>query len=302
MNTPKDAVSTALSFKGVSNGAEFTGHYNDRNGTGLPLDCSWCATFVSDIMRISGVPYDSVLDYKGCVTGVEWFVAQGRFRSRQSGYIPKPGDIIFYEWNPQNDNTEYDDGADHTGIVEYVENGRVNTIEGNSGSNHMVDCWYYPLDYACIEGYGVPLYNAGDVPTPSATDVVYQSNNGARWLPEVKNLNDYAGNLGEPISGIYVQVPGGDIYCRVHVLAGNRWLPEVKNLEDYAGNLGEAIDAVQIRVPEGTVRYRVHNIGRSDTDWCGWVTCGAEFGSTDSDSDYAGNYGTVIDGIQIEIL
>ena len=43
---------------------------------------------------------------------------------------PAPGMIIFFDWDDENGQ---DGLSDHTGIVEKVENGRVYTIEGNSG-------------------------------------------------------------------------------------------------------------------------------------------------------------------------
>ena len=39
--------------------------------------------------------------------------------------MPSPGDIIFFDWGA---------GVHHVGIVVNVENGKVNTIEGNSGN------------------------------------------------------------------------------------------------------------------------------------------------------------------------
>ena len=39
----------------------------------------------------------------------------------------KHGDIIFFDWADSNDGK-----ADHVGIVEKVENGKVYTVEGNS--------------------------------------------------------------------------------------------------------------------------------------------------------------------------
>lgn len=41
-------------------------------------------------------------------------------------YVPASGDIIFFDWGVNGD-------VGHVGIVEYVQNGRVYTIEGNSG-------------------------------------------------------------------------------------------------------------------------------------------------------------------------
>ena len=40
--------------------------------------------------------------------------------------------IIFFDWDDENGQ---DGLSDHTGIVEKVENGRVYTIEGNSGDS-----------------------------------------------------------------------------------------------------------------------------------------------------------------------
>ena len=47
--------------------------------------------------------------------------------------------------------------ADHVGIVERVENGRVYTIEGNSGDQVRQNS--YPVGYREIKGYGVPKLN-----------------------------------------------------------------------------------------------------------------------------------------------
>ena len=46
--------------------------------------------------------------------GVAWFREQERWKD--SGYLPHPGEIIFFDWN--------EDGIpDHVGIVEKVDGG-----------------------------------------------------------------------------------------------------------------------------------------------------------------------------------
>lgn len=75
---------------------------------------------------------------------VEWFSARGRFED--GSFVPVMGDIIFFDW-------EGDGGADHVGIVESVESGRVHTIEGNSGN--AVKRRSYSLGDGRIYGYGV---------------------------------------------------------------------------------------------------------------------------------------------------
>ncbi|MFA6851261.1 MAG: CHAP domain-containing protein [Selenomonadaceae bacterium] len=158
-NTAKDVIDIAKKYVGTTNGDQFVDRYNKIAGAALPHGCFWCACFVSSIMDMAGVPQDSVKAYKGCATGVKWFTEKNRFKSRQSGCIPKPGDIIFFEWQPWNEGTSADDGADHTGIVESVSGGYVHTIEGNSGNQGTCKRNSYAINYSCIEGYGVPLYN-----------------------------------------------------------------------------------------------------------------------------------------------
>ncbi|MBR6902886.1 MAG: N-acetylmuramoyl-L-alanine amidase, partial [Clostridia bacterium] len=76
-----------------------------------------------------------------------------------------------------------------------------------------------------------------------------------RWLPEVKNLNDYAGNLEQPIDAVMLRTDTGKtIHYGVHELQSGRWLPEVTGYNEnnsrngYAGNFGREIDAVRIWV------------------------------------------------------
>lgn len=46
--------------------------------------------------------------------------------------------------------------SDHVGIVQKVEDGRVYTVEGNSGDSCRQKS--YPLGYYEILGYGIPAY------------------------------------------------------------------------------------------------------------------------------------------------
>lgn len=48
------------------------------------------------------------------------------------------------------------DKGEHVGIVEKVENGRVYTVEGNSGDSVRQNS--YPVGYYEIYGYGTPAY------------------------------------------------------------------------------------------------------------------------------------------------
>ncbi|GEM_PF-1087736 len=122
-------------------------------------------------------------------------------------------------------------------------------------------------------------------------NVTYQVYTGGRWLPNVTNLNDYAGIYGQPIQGVYASLSRGTIQYRTHTQGGS-WLPWVTNRTDYAGVLGKNVDGLQMQLVSLSgynVRYRVYVGGR----WLPWVT---------GTSDYAGIYGQPIEGIQVEII
>ena len=82
-----------------------------------------------------------------CPAGVDWFKSKNAWQN--GSYTPKPGDIIFFDWD--NDNI-----SDHVGIVVKEENGRVYTIEGNS--NDMCKQNSYETGGSVILGYGTPKY------------------------------------------------------------------------------------------------------------------------------------------------
>ena len=122
-------------------------------------------------------------------------------------------------------------------------------------------------------------------------NVTYQVYAGGRWLPNVTNLNDYAGIYGTPIQAVYANLSSGSIQYRTHTQNGS-WLPWVSDRSDYAGIYGKNIDGLQMKISGLSgcdVRYRAYADGR----WLPWVT---------GTSDYAGIFGKPISGIQVEIV
>lgn len=108
----------------------------------------WCACFVSWCADQSGYIQKGIIPkFSYCPDGARWFEEKGRFRD--ASYTPAAGDIIFFDWD--NNGT-----IDHVGIVESVNSGRVNTIEGNSGNK--VARRSYNIGSGNIYGYGTPVY------------------------------------------------------------------------------------------------------------------------------------------------
>ena len=93
------------------------------------------------------------------------------------------------------------------------------------------------------------------------------------WLPEVKNLEDYAGFEDSPIIGLAIKTSKGRIRYRVHILGGD-WLPWVDDYDindyhnGYAGN-DKPIDAVQVYyyTPDDVRPYKKAKYKVNNYDW-----------------------------------
>ena len=136
-----DLVAVALSQVGQVGGEPYWSWY------GFGSRVEWCACFVSWCAGQCGLLENGVIPkFASCGAGVNWFQSRGQWLDGSA--TPEPGMIIFFKWYGSDSLI-----ADHVGIVERVENGRVYTIEGNS--NNMVRQNSYPVGYGEIKGYGV---------------------------------------------------------------------------------------------------------------------------------------------------
>ena len=137
-------VSVALSQVGNVGGEPYWSWY------GFSGRVEWCACFVSWCANECGYIDTGIIPkYAGCVNGVQWFKDRGQWLDGSAE--PATGMIIFFDWNDENGQ---DGLSDHTGIVEKVENGRVYTIEGNSGDSVRQNS--YPVGHYEVLGYGCP--------------------------------------------------------------------------------------------------------------------------------------------------
>lgn len=123
-------------------------HYYQSNKNGY----DWCAVFVDwcvyvasgrDSVRAQAAKYFTGPYGAGCDWCVLYYKEAGAWYAE-----PKPGDQIFF-------GSVY--AAQHTGLVEYVKDGVIHTIEGNS--DNMVRRRSYALSDSYILGYGRPAYD-----------------------------------------------------------------------------------------------------------------------------------------------
>ena len=135
-----DLVAVALSQVGQVGGEPYWSWY------GFGFRVEWCACFVSWCAGQCGLLENGVIPkFASCGAGVNWFQSRGQWLDGSA--TPEPGMIIFFQWYGSDSLI-----ADHVGIVERVDNGRVYTIEGNS--NDMMRRNSYPVGYGEILGYG----------------------------------------------------------------------------------------------------------------------------------------------------
>ena len=138
----KKIISVAAMQVGNSGGQPYWSWY------GFGSRVEWCACFVSWCANECGyIDAGIIPKFASCDVGMTWFKDHSRWQSNT--YTPREGDIIFFDWDS-------DGYANHVGIVEKVENGKVHTIEGNSGD--ACKKLEYNSGDSRILGYGVPAY------------------------------------------------------------------------------------------------------------------------------------------------
>lgn len=179
-----NVVAAALGEVGYTEGEKEYSKFGQWYG--LP-NSYWCDMFVSWCAMKAGVPEEQFPRDCSCTSHVKKFSQLERYRysaARGGTYTPLQGDVIFFY-----NNIQYPDGkvCSHTGLVLYVEDGYIYTIEGNALANRLdldheaatelrdgsleppdyVVINRYPLNDPHIHGYGIPAY---DLRTPLALD------------------------------------------------------------------------------------------------------------------------------------
>lgn len=321
MATNKNFANKALEYLGQK-GSKFRSWYYGRDINGVP----WCAIFVSYIAHQVDILNDIVKRCEGAGDFAREGVKAG-WGKWYEGHNTKPqvGDIVTFTWNGQGRYSNRDAYySDHVGIVYKVDNKYIYTVEGNTNGtndNSVVSKRTYALYSGLINGYYRPNWSkktnvvtnvvnkvvnkvTGKVTKP---DVIYRVKAGGKWLPEVKNLADFAGIEGKAITDVAIKVTKGTVKYRVHIKGGG-WLPYVTgyNIKDhnngYAGN-GKVIDAIEIYYSTPSdyakkngylkAKYRVSPLKGS------YYSYQYDNEKSNCQDGYAGDFGKAIDRLQI---
>lgn len=158
---------------------QFVDTYNNFNllprNHKMIYSAAWCATFVSAI-AIECELTDIIPPECGCGYMISAYKKLGRWQEKDD-YVPKIGDIIFYDWDDEADFATADDTgrSEHVGIVINVANRVITVIEGNK--NDAVETRFVNVNGRYIRGYGVPDYKSKEKvevkPAPKPTACPY---------------------------------------------------------------------------------------------------------------------------------
>lgn len=136
----------------------YNSHKPLARGYAVKYTDSWCATFVSAVSIKLG--YTDIIPTEcSCPKMIEKFKQLGLWNESDSR-TPKPGDIIFYDWQ-DNGSGDNRGNSDHVGIVEKVSGGKITVIEGNYSNS--VKRRTLAVNGKYIRGYGVPKYTAKNI-------------------------------------------------------------------------------------------------------------------------------------------
>ena len=205
-------VATAKKYIGCRESDNSHRQFVDRYNSFSPLprnhrmtySAAWCATFVSAI-AIECKLTDIIPVECGCGYMIERYKKLGRWREDEH-YVPKAGDVIFYDWQDGKDFATTDNlGApEHVGIVTGAADGIISVIEGNR--NDAVQTREVKVNGRYIRGFGLPDYaskakpEAAPAPKPKAKcpyaepkkNLKYgDKNTGVKWIQW--HLNKVAG-------------------------------------------------------------------------------------------------------------
>ena len=138
---------------------------------------SWCHAFVSWCANECGFIESNIIPKTAaCETGRQWFIHKQQYQKAGS-YTPQAGDIIYFDKGGVGE-------SHHVGIVEYVENGIVHTIEGNK--NNQVMRGHYELTYKGIMGYGTPDYPDEGLTSSTASEILSKAQELGKMMVDEK--------------------------------------------------------------------------------------------------------------------
>ena len=308
-------MNTAISFLEAQVGHTTYSMYGSRNFSDGTCDCSGA---VYTALRKAGA---SNLGYIASTETLHaWLKANGfKCIAENRSWSMQRGDVVIWGRIGQSAGA-----GGHTGICVDGQNWLECTAYKNLGetlqnhdARHAMNGQPYFYVYRLQGGITNPPKNKPSTPEPSqasqaipTVDVTYALHTLAgSWLPDVTNLQDYAGTPGARHDLLTIRVNRGSVKYRAHSL-GRGWSGYVTGsnkrdtINGCAGIPGVTIDAVEVQyiTPQGEpyqqAWYRSQTVSRS-----GWLNIVCDDGKSVKGyrDTYAGIVGEPLDRLEIDI-
>lgn len=200
----------------------------------------WCAMFVSFCLDYAGVDPALMPQDSNCASWInklaaeelDLFHAAAAFKDPYKNsfkvdkkYEPKPGDLIFFDWDAVSDKDVPVREADHIGFVKEVQKNKdgeltkIVTIEGNAGTAG-VDCVCentYAADDATILGYGELPQNPAYTPKPIDQILTSRCADGAKVSLDGKLLEGAVASIksSDLTQAELLEILGPNMFIRV---------------------------------------------------------------------------------------
>ena len=126
-------------------------------GVRMDYNAAWCAATVSAAAFVADL-LDIIPAECSCSAMIALLKEREAWQEKDD-YIPRPGDLIFYDWQDGKNyaSTDNKNAPDHVGVVEIVRDGMITVIEGNMGSSY-VGRRHIKVNGKYIRGFGIPDY------------------------------------------------------------------------------------------------------------------------------------------------
>ncbi|MBQ3665118.1 MAG: peptidoglycan-binding protein [Lachnospiraceae bacterium] len=224
-------VQVALEQVGYKEGNNNNNKYQQELGYGN--NQAWCAYFVAWVMKSAGVPTDlyawNIRGLAACADPDT--VVSGTYHSRESGYVPKPGDTIYFLWNAHRGIYSFS----HVGIVVSVTDGKVKTVEGNR--DDQVQLCEYSLSESQIKGYGEIYYGEKPLQDPI---ILNDGELGAPYRMPTRNIQ--SGHTGQDVRWVQQALNQlNNAGLAVDGIAGNLTKQAIQN---YQSSRGLSVDGI----------------------------------------------------------
>lgn len=198
MSRINSILSLAMSYIGTTEGStahkEIIRAYNRVKALDaykMTVNDPWCAAFIVAIFAMCG--FENLIPcYASCQQMIYCFLQMDRYYSN-SDFSPKPGDIVFYNWDSNNK-------SDHVGLVTNNNGGALTVIEGNKSDKVAIR--YISRDSSYIMGFARPDYEDAGYGANSVSYTDWFLSLGKYDSTTVKTLP----LLKEGDKGVYVKI------------------------------------------------------------------------------------------------